>query len=705
MRSPLLAALALALLPIAAASAELPAYLNLAAPFPSVTLQAPDLEAVAPGVTYGDYELWSAVGPISIHVVAIARDAPVRVGTVLADDALSSAGETISSMAERTDAVAGINTDYFDIGATNRPTNIVVRDGALLRTPRKRYALAILHSGGARFAEFSFAGSVQIGSQTYSLDAVNEMPSRSNAISLLTPVFGDVPISPGVTLISIEPTDGSPPFAAYRVLSFSQAADASQPPGYYLAVGSSALPPNGYPNNGDALTASGGLSPFAVDELAAAAGGGPLILHDGRWYDDPDGPRGGEFDRRIPCSGAALENDGTLLLIEVDGRQPLRSVGLTRPEFAELMRVLGARDGIAFDGGGSSALAVRRLGDRVATLSTSPSDGSERRVAEGLFLYNDAPVGAARRLVGSPSVLRAIAGAQIPVRLAAIDANDHPVDAQAPIVAEVAPAALGRFVDGRFIAAAAGSGAIRLRAGDLSGSIPIEVASAPDRLVILPPDPNVDPHGVVALTARAFDARGFEIVLPQRVTWSASEGQIDDLGRFVAGERDAIVRLDIGGRIAFTRVTVGSHDVPIEVAQGLRFNSIPSGGTGSAQPDSSCVGCIRLEYAIGAQERAAYAIVERALPPRTVGLSFDLQDDGNGAELRIALRNTINEQILVTAATLDEPGPRRVVVRFPAGIAGAIRLVGFYAIGTAQTPTPSGSITIGNVRALVAGTP
>ncbi|HEY9085958.1 MAG TPA: phosphodiester glycosidase family protein [Candidatus Tyrphobacter sp.] len=697
-------ALALASIPIAAAPAALPPSLSLAAPFPTVALQAPDVEPLAPGVQYGDYELWSAVGPISIHVVAIARNAPVRVESVLANDALSSNGETVSSMAARTDAIAGINADYFDIGATNRPTNIVVRDSVLLRTPRKRYALAILRTGGARFTEFSFTGSVQIGTQTYPLGAVNEMPSGPDAISLLTPVFGEVPPSPGVTLVSLEPTNGAPPFAAYRVLSFSQADDA-QPAGYYLATGTNALSPGGYPDAGDALIATGTLAPFALDQLSGAVGGGPLILRDGRWYDDPDGPSGGGFDRRIPCSGAAIENDGTLLLIEVDGRRPMRSVGLTRPEFAELMRALGARDGIALDGGGSSTLAVRRLGDRVASLATSPSDGSERRIADGLFLYNDAPVGAAQHLVGSPDVVRVVAGAETPLALAAIDASDHPIELPTSIVTEVAPAALGRIVDGRFIATAAGSGMIRLRAGALSGSIPVEVEAAPARLVMLPPDPNVDPHGVIALTARAFDARGFEIALPQRMEWSTSDGRIDDLGRFVANEHDADVRLDVGGRVATMRITVGNHDVPLDVTGSLRFASIPRGGAGSAHPDASCDRCIRLDYAIGAQERAGYAIVERELPARSVGLSFDLQDDGSGAELRIALRNAIDEQILVTAATLDQPGSRRMIVRFPAGITGPIRLVGFYTIGSKATPNPAGSIRIGDVRALVAGSP
>ena len=56
-----------------------------------------------------------------------------------------SSGETVSAMAARTGAVAGINADYFDIGNTNQPLNVVVRDGALLRTPSKRAAIDVAH--------------------------------------------------------------------------------------------------------------------------------------------------------------------------------------------------------------------------------------------------------------------------------------------------------------------------------------------------------------------------------------------------------------------------------------------------------------------------------------------------------------------------------------------------------------------------------
>jgi hypothetical protein len=62
---------------------------------------------------------------------------------------------------------------------------------------------------------------------------------------------------------------------------------------------------------------------------------------------------------RHPRSAAGLSPEGGLLyLLVVDGRQ-FSSIGATEAELAVILSRLGATDGLAFDGGGSSALAVR----------------------------------------------------------------------------------------------------------------------------------------------------------------------------------------------------------------------------------------------------------------------------------------------------------------------------------------------------------
>ena len=69
-------------------------------------------------------------------------------------------------MAQRTRAIGGINADFFDIGNTNRPVNMVVRSGALLQLPYKRYVLAVTRDGTPHIDEFAFSGEIEVGGRT-----------------------------------------------------------------------------------------------------------------------------------------------------------------------------------------------------------------------------------------------------------------------------------------------------------------------------------------------------------------------------------------------------------------------------------------------------------------------------------------------------------------------------------------------------------
>ncbi len=696
-------ALTLFTLPIAAAAGDLPAHIDPSSPFPRILEQAPAVESIAPGVEYGDYQLSTEIGPLAIHVVEIdSHHSDVRIENVLADNRLESRGETVGSMAKRTGAVAGINGDYFDIGNTNRPLNIVVRGGALLAMPRKRYALAIARDGTPSIGEFDFAGQVQVGDRTLSLDAIDELPAPNGGTSFLTPAYGTVRPVDNTTLIALQLLDGTPPLARYRVIAIADNLS-PQPPGYYIAVGPSAYNDVDVPNPGDTAEVTGDLSPLGLDRIETAVGGGPLILHDGSWNEDPDGPNGGEFAKRIPCSGAAITADGKLLLIQVDGREPSLSVGLTRPEFSALMRAFGATEGLAFDGGGSSTMAVRRLGEFESGIVNDPSDGVERPVGDGLFVYSTAPVGPAVRLVSRPSVVRALTGGDIPLRIAAIDAASHVASTDAPIGGSVEPPSLGTFRDGRFIAAMPGEGRILLHSGRIGGEVQVEVVHAAARVAILPLDPNTERNGTLALQARAFDAHGYHLTLPPFLPWQANAGSIDARGIYHAAQHDANVQVRIGDAVAVTRVTVGSHDVALPFAEHAHFVTLPHGGAGTLERGTDCGSCIMLNYVFSSDERAAYAMTDLTLPEHTIGLEFDVLDDGSDSRLRVALRNAINEDVLLTAATLDQSGWRHVVVRWGSEIGEKTRLLAIYVLPPKGMEVSSGEVELRNVRAVVAG--
>ena len=82
---------------------------------------------------------------------------------------------------------------------------------------------------------------------------------------------------------------------------------------------------------------------------------GPLMLKDGRYCDWSLCEK--DFIRtKHPRSAVALTKDGKILFITVDGRFPKHAGGVSIPELANLIRILGGKDAINLDGGGSTTL-------------------------------------------------------------------------------------------------------------------------------------------------------------------------------------------------------------------------------------------------------------------------------------------------------------------------------------------------------------
>lgn len=676
-----------------------------APPFPTIITDAPVITDVAPGVKYGDYRMLTTDGPISLHVVAVdLHDPSVRIGAGLAQDRLISSGEPVSSMARRTGAVAGINGDYFDINQTNQPLNILVQNGQLERVPMQRWALAFDKQNTPQFAEFGVTEQAVLPGGSLPLEAMNQWTPWGGGAALITPAFGPLHAADNYTEIALQPVDGTPPFATYRVSGITDNTTTQQP-GYYLVIGPKAYGTVPLPNAGDTIAIQGSVTP-PVDGITTAIGGGPLLVKDGAWYADPDGPNTGEFRTHMPSSAAGVTKDGTLLLFEIDGRQPALSIGVLQPQLASLMIAFGVVTGMQFDGGGSSTLVARLPGDTNASVQNSPSDGVERRVADALLVYSDAPYGAPAKLYATPQVVRALPGARVPIRVAVTDAAQHAVSCGCTTNLHVIPASAGRIEDGTFVAGDKPQDAvIRVQSGALQMDLPVHVTTAVARGEILPLHPALRAHERVQLSARAFDKNGYSIAIPDTLPWNASGGSVDDRGRFAAGVRDAVASVRLGDTLVRQTITVGEHTQALALGK-TTFATAPRGGPGGIEQPKTCAGCTTLRYDFSGSERAAYIDATVQLPQRALGISADVYGDGNGEVLRLAVNNAINERFLYTIAKVDWHGWRHVQFRFPAALPQPITFKSMYVInkvGPMPAVTAAGAISIRNLAVLLAG--
>ena len=685
----------------------LPVTLAPPAPFPLVLQQSREEAFVAPGVRRAIYHLVTTDGPLSVQIVAVDPQEPtLRIDSVVAGDRMISRGEALSAMAQRTGAVAGVNADYFDIGQTNQPLNLVVRGGALQRTPSKRIVLTVHRDRSVKFERASFSGTATYGTTTVPLTTVNEWPPQGG-VGFLNSAFGVRRNLPGVEVFDLVPSAAShlasDVAGTYRVASIessvSQTSDATSPgvTGAELAFGPAALKTATPPAVGDNITIAATLTP-PLDDLRAAVGGGPLLVENGAPVDDPIAPAPEERDRRFPVSGAGTMPSGELLLANVDGRRSDLSIGLTRPQFAALWIALGASDAMAFDSGGSSELVARKLGTSTISVLGSPSDGQERAIADGLLVYSDAPKGPAARLVVTPSEIVALPGVDVPISLAITDAAGHMLGvAHAPLGDSIAVGSVSRVAV--------------IHANGLVANVPIQIVPQPKSFVIVPDARDPDAGDVVHFAVKAADATGRPIALGARIRWTTTSGTIDpNVGDLRTSAHDANVVATVAGVAAKAHVFVGRHGVGLDYFTGVnasawQFSAVPAGDPGSAIVTG---GMLNLAYDFTRDERAAYANVSFPIPGRPQTFSVDVFGDASGVGLRGAFVNTFGERRALTLAkTISWKGWQTVTVSLPDDLNPPVRLVSLYAFdGLAGVATHrAGTLAFRNATAVIAGAP
>lgn len=110
--------------------------------------------------------------------------------------------------------------------------------------------------------------------------------------------------------------------------------------------------------------------PDIIPALKHAAAGLQLVLDKGEIFEF--GPLEPFAFVRHPRTCVGIKNDGTLLLLVVDGRIPEYSNGASLVDLALLMKTYGAERALNMDGGGSSAIYTKK--DNEFILRSRPAD-------------------------------------------------------------------------------------------------------------------------------------------------------------------------------------------------------------------------------------------------------------------------------------------------------------------------------------------
>jgi exopolysaccharide biosynthesis protein len=367
--------------PLAASSLAVCAAFLLAAPAQAETVQ------LLPNVTYETGVQFTPHGPVALHIVRGPRPTGLyRLRPVLSNESIVNR-ETVSSMQRRlaTQATSvGVNGDFFS-PADGRPSGIMLRDGVLVTTPNPaRSSVGVQLDGTLDVRRVSFRGTWRGTGQRRAINFFNKAPGR-NGISLFTRDWGGAtPRVASSYSVTLSEFPAATPNADITAVVSSAVANAPVgiAPGTAVLVarGNAAARLQAEAAVGTSLTLRLILQPD-WSTVSDAIGGGPLLVRDGSpVYRANEAFSTSQLAPRGPRTAIGQRQDGSLLFVATDGRQPGYSVGMTNFELAQTLVRLGAVRGMALDGGGSSTLAFE------GEVLNQPSDGRERMVSNALML-------------------------------------------------------------------------------------------------------------------------------------------------------------------------------------------------------------------------------------------------------------------------------------------------------------------------------
>ena len=381
-------------------------------------------EPIAPGVVRYKYEVTRDKKNAQTNVVTVDLNNPyIKINTVAGGGTYTNKA-TVSQMADRTNAVALVNGDFFTMQLQGVPLGASIIDGDMKSSPAVLtdiWSFGIDENNTAFIDSTKFVGSVTApNGKSYTIDGLNKtfywyQPSkeysRESEIQMYNSFWssksrGDK--TAGEVLLSED--------NVVEQIVYRKNIDMKIPEGKKIlqVSGGSERFMRENVKVGDKLQINTNIEPNRNWKMMI--GGHALLVENGaiKKYTKDVNSIGGVRAR----TAVGISQDGkTVYIVSAEGRTN-RSPGLSLNELSQFMLDLGAYKAMNLDGGGSTAMAVRNLGDLKRTRVTNPErNAGERKVVNGLGVFNTTTNTGVISDVKFESDLNTIVGEQLNLKL------------------------------------------------------------------------------------------------------------------------------------------------------------------------------------------------------------------------------------------------------------------------------------------------
>ncbi|NLK86442.1 MAG: phosphodiester glycosidase family protein [Clostridiaceae bacterium] len=244
---------------------------------------------------------------------------------------------------------------------------------------------------------------------------------------------------------------------------------------------------------------------------------------------------------RSPKTALGFSKDGKkLFLVTVDGRQTA-SIGLTLKDMALFMQSIGAYNAVNMDGGGSTTMVARPVGETGVKVMNNPSDGVTRSVINGLGVFTSAPKSELAGLIIETNDRYMFTNATRVFTVKGYDKFNNPVDVDPTAIKWSVSGVKGEFEGNVFRPSTYGEGVVKASIGKITATKSISVLSRPVAIQISSSELKLPVGKSKAFTVTGINPRGYVASIePNDLKWVVTNelGTVKD-GVFTAEKRGA----------------------------------------------------------------------------------------------------------------------------------------------------------------------
>ncbi|MFC8237660.1 phosphodiester glycosidase family protein [Streptomyces sp. NPDC057284] len=505
------------------------------------------------------------------------------VGTDLLTSGPVASGGPLSVAANKAGAVAGVNGEFFDIGASNAALGGEVQNGQLVKSAdiSGRQHVGVSKDGIAQLVDLTVNANANFAGADHkvlSLNAANGGGVPADGLIAFTPAWGDYSRNGGLTgvpndqIAEVLVKNGS----VVSVTPNGPAGSGTIADDSFVLVGRGAsatalrtLQP------GDPVKLDYDLADNAAKTMKFALGHGGTIVSGGKVVSGLD-------TSIAPRTALGFKNGGkTLVLATWDGPGGTGKGGVGIDKEARDLAAMGVETAVNLDGGGSSTMVARALGEDAATVRNVPSDGHERNDPNGVGVFVAKGDGKLDQLLVKPAPGAASADGGVKVfaglhrALVAEGVDDH----QTPVTVDpksVRWSANGASVKGGTLTApikAHGTLTVNAHVGGEHTQEKVSVLGAVDsvemssqRLSI----PDATPDNVVSVSVTGRDAQGYTAPIdPQDLSLDYDHSVVDI--KSVDGKLKITPLTDAG---TILTVSVGGKSVQLPITVGVQTKTV-----------------------------------------------------------------------------------------------------------------------------------